>query len=170
MDTAIFNGALRGKIAVLWAEIKLIREVAQDKETMVLGMTASFGEIDSGTAMVCLNSDEIFEEPEPQKMWETVIHELVYTYLDITCGNFEPHLVGVAKDALYQWGPKMMSVMPLWVKCSLEGDEEVINELRASMANTSKITEPKDEEDTAEPESSTTDLAKEEMREELNKD
>lgn len=73
-------------------------------------------------------------------------------------------------DALYQWGPKMMSVMPLWVKCSLEGDEEVIYELRASMANTSKITEPKDEEDTAEPESSTTDLAKEKMRKELNID
>ena len=51
--------------------------------------------------MVCLNSDEIFEEPEPQKMWETVIHELVYAYLDITCGNFEPHLVGVAKGDSY---------------------------------------------------------------------
>lgn len=50
------------------------------------------------------------------------------------------------------------------------GDEEVIYELRASMANTSKITEPKDEEDTAEPESSTTDLAKEKMRKELNID
>lgn len=82
---------------MLWADIKLIREVAQDKETMVLGMTASFGEIDSGTAMVCLNSDEIFKEPEPQKMWETVIHELVYAYLDITCGNFEPHPVGSHK-------------------------------------------------------------------------
>ena len=68
------------------------------------------------------------------------------------------------------------------MKYSLEGDEEAINELSASMANTSKITEPKDEEDTAEsepeasepeaakPESSTTDLPKEEMREELNKD
>ncbi|KAK3176971.1 hypothetical protein OEA41_008297 [Lepraria neglecta] len=210
MDTAIFNGALRGKIAVLWADTELIREVAQDQQKMVLGMTASFGEIDPGTAMVYLNSDEIFKEPEPQKkMWETVIHELVHAYLDVTCGDFEPHPVDVTKgdsysgghgfvfrsilnviffrveiyiggpmtDALYQWGPKMMSVMPLWVKYSLEGDEEAINELSASMANTSKITEPKDEEDIPEsepeaagPESNTTDLPKEEIREELNKD
>ena len=70
-----------------------------------------------------------------------------------------------------------MSAMSLWVKYSLEGDEEAMNELRASIANTSKITKPKDEEDTAEsepeaaePESSTTDLPKEEMKEELNKD
>ena len=139
---------------MLWADTELIHDVAQDQQKMVLGMTASFGEIDPGTATVYLNSDEIFKEPEPQKkMWKTVIHELVHAYLDVTCGDFEPHPVDVTKgesysgghgfvfrsilnviffrvevymggpmtDALYQWGPKMMSVMPLWVKYSLEG-------------------------------------------------
>ena len=35
---------------MLWADTEFIREVAQDQQKMVLGMTASFGEIDPGTA------------------------------------------------------------------------------------------------------------------------
>ena len=94
-----------GKIAVLWADTELIREVAQDQQKMVLGMTASFGEIDPGTAMVYLNSDEIFKKPELQKkMWETVIHELVHASLDITCADFEPHPFDVIKGDSYSGG------------------------------------------------------------------
>ena len=80
-----------------------------------------------------------------------MIHELVHAYLDVTCGDFEPHPVDVTKGDSYGGSHgfvfrSMLNVIFFRVEIYMGGS---MNELSASIANTSKITEPKDQQDTA---------------------
>ena len=82
LDTALFGGILCRKIAVSWVEKE---KMASDKELAprVRGITkgsdsSGICRVSSGVCRVLLNSDSMFDQPDPQQqMFSTMIHELV---------------------------------------------------------------------------------------------
>ncbi|KAK3176973.1 hypothetical protein OEA41_008299 [Lepraria neglecta] len=49
-----------------------------------------------GTSRVCLNSDTMFDAPDPkEEMWQTMVHELVHAYLQVACGRLRAHPLDV---------------------------------------------------------------------------
>ena len=106
-----------------------------------------------GTSRVCLNSDTMFDALDPkEEMWQTMVHELVYAYLQVTCGRLRAHPLDVPggypighgfvfqfiinliyhrvdkylgkpmEDVLYRYGPRTMDSLPSFVTNILQRD------------------------------------------------
>ena len=103
MDTAFFYGRLRGRVVVSWSKtetVKSMKKKSPNYEWPIIFGVAFYGDMNatphSGTSRVCLNSDTMFDAPVPEEeMWQTMVHELVFAYLQVTCGRLRAYPLDV---------------------------------------------------------------------------
>ena len=85
LDTAFFDGRLKGSVVVVWAgEEEILEKGCEDGKGPEMGRFLGLCQPllgDEGKELRCkvwLNSDAIFDQPDPREhMWKTVLHELV---------------------------------------------------------------------------------------------